>query len=112
MKIEIKEQADKTFVLTGRIGSVMLTPDLGEGYWKYRVHLFKDQYLLAFPKFGTIGIGFAIEDEDWNTNLPYTSSSESIASHIIHHHKYPEITKSMVIEAIELLQKTISEERR
>jgi len=40
---------------------VMFTPPVGEDYWLFRVKLFKDQAIIGFPKFGTIGIGFAIE---------------------------------------------------
>jgi hypothetical protein len=84
-------------------GTLMVTPAIDENYWIARVHLFKDQYVLAFPKFSTIGIGFA-KESDWNTNLPYTCSAEEICEHIWHNHKYRTITKEQTLEAIKLLQ--------
>lgn len=104
MKIEINEQ----FIpqnITIQVGKheFMFSPLVEEDYYLFRVHLFKDQYLLAFPKFGTIGIGFA-QEEDWNCNLPYTCEAEEIYKHIKHNKEYKEIKKCEVIHAIELLQ--------
>jgi hypothetical protein len=98
MELEIKQQARK-----GEYGSVSITPPIDESYWLYRVHLFKDQYILAFPKFWVIGIGFS-QEEDWNTNLPSSCPAEQIADHIWHNHKYNEITREQVIQAITLIQ--------
>lgn len=56
-------------------GVIMITPALNEDYWAYRVRLSEKQAIVGFPKFGTIGIGFAVEDDDWNTNLPYSGCS-------------------------------------
>jgi hypothetical protein len=83
---------------------VMVTPPLGEDYWVFRIKLHKDQAIVAFPKFGTIGIGFAIED-DWNTNLPWDCETEEIYNHIKCNKKYKEITKKTCIEAINILKK-------
>ena len=55
-------------------------------------------------KFGTMGIGFS-EEEDWNTNLPYSCEADEIAKHIWKNRKYPQITKKILIEAIEVLRK-------
>jgi len=87
-----------------KIGSslVMMTPPINSDYWLFRVHLFKDQYVQAFPKFTTLGIGFALED-DWNTNLPYSQTPDDLYNHIEHNKKYDEITREMAIEAIALL---------
>lgn len=101
MKVEVRIQRLE-LDLTGD-NRIMITPPLSEDYYFFRVHLFKDQYLLAFPKFNTIGIGFA-QEKDWNTNLPYTCDKEEIYKHIKHNKKYKEIKKSEVIKAIELLQ--------
>lgn len=104
MQIEFNEKfkaANDTFS-KGNV-SLMITPPLSEDYWVFRVKLFKDQSLLAFPKFSTIGIGFA-QEEDWNTNLPYTCTSTEICEHIYHNKQYDEITKDQVMQAIELLQ--------
>ena len=40
---------------------LMITPPLDEDYWLFRVKLYEDQAIVGFPKFGTIGIGFAQE---------------------------------------------------
>ena len=61
-----------------------------------------------FPKFSTIGIGF-VQEDDWNTNLPYTSTTETIYNHIKHNKKYKQITKAQVIKAIKMLQKAAKE---
>lgn len=105
MKVEINEilQEQNTTFTSGN-STIMITPTLGEDYYLFRVHLYKDQYLLAFPKFSTLGIGFA-QEEDWNCNLPYTCDSEKIYNHIKHNKKYKkEIKKKDVIKAITLLQ--------
>ena len=83
---------------------IMITPSLDDNYWIFRVKLHKNQSVVAFPKFTTIGIGFAIEDDDWNTNLPYTCEAQVILDHIWSNHKYKEITKEQTLEAIKLLQ--------
>ncbi len=85
------------------VGPFIFTPPLNEDYWLFRVKLFKDQAMLAFPKFGTIGIGFAQED-DWNTNLPYTRNAEVIYDHIKHNKAHDEITDEECLEAIRLIQ--------
>lgn len=89
---------------------VMVTPQIDSEYWKYRVHLHEDQYVIAFDKFSTYGIGFAIED-DWNTNLPYNGDPKKIANHIWHNRKYDQITMPMLISAIKLLRMTCFNER-
>lgn len=71
--------------------------------WVARVVLHKDQAIVCFPKFGTIGCGFA-QEEDWNTNLPIRCGAEEIYQHIKHNKKYEEITDEMCLEAIRALQ--------
>lgn len=71
----------------------------------FKVTLYKEQALIAFPKFTTIAIGFAVEEDDWNTNLPYTCDAEEIYNHIKVNKKYKEIKKKDCIKAIQLLQK-------
>lgn len=61
----------------------MVTPLIEENYWVYRVKLNDRQAVVGFPKFSTIGIGFAVE-ADWNTNLPYMCQTIEIVSHIWH----------------------------
>jgi len=95
--------ADDTFIIGKAVA--MITPPVGQDYWLFRVKLFKDQAIIAFPKFGTIGIGFAIEDEDWNTNLPYSVCPEQLYDHIKANKKYDEISKEDCIQAIKLVIK-------
>ncbi len=97
------QPADDTLLLGDKL--VMFTPSVGKANWLFRVKLFKDQAILGFPKFGTIGIGSAIEEADSNTNLPYSLYPEQIYSHIKANKKYDEITKEDCIQAIGLVIK-------
>jgi len=76
--VEVKDAPLRT--LSG--GIVFVTPPLDDTFWLARVVVSKDQAVVAFPKFGQIGIGFQHEDKDWNTNLPYTCYAEKIYNHI------------------------------
>ncbi len=87
---------------------ILVTPAIDANYWSVRVNIFEDQYIQAFPKFMTMGIGFAIED-DWNTNLPYCSLAEEICSHIWHNRRYVAIKKKRCIKAIEMIQAYLKE---
>lgn len=91
---------------TFKVGNttVMMTPMIDEDYWVFRVKLHEDQAVIAFPKFSTMGIGFA-QEEDWNTNLPYRCQTKNICAHIWENRKYEEITRPMVMKAIQMLQK-------
>ena len=82
---------------------VMVTPAIGEDYWLFRVKLSDTQAILGFPKFTTIGIGFA-QEEDWNTNLPYTADTDKILDHIIHNKGDENIPDDAVREAIQMVQ--------
>lgn len=105
LTLEIREQANKTPIFHGPEGTAvgMVTPPIDEHYWAYRVKLAGNQAVVGFPKYTTIGIGFARE-EDWNTNLPYTCRPEVITDHIMHNAADPAITREQVIEAIKLIQ--------
>ena len=83
---------------------VLTTPPINEKYWLFRVKLYKDQAIIGFPKFGTIGIGFAIEDADWNTNLPFSYSAKVIYDHISENKKYEEISQNDALQAINLIK--------
>ncbi len=98
------KETNTTFNLKSSNLKIMVTPPIDEDYWVFRIRLYKDQSIVAFPKFTTMGIGFA-QEEDWNTNLPYKLEAEEICNHIWHNHKYEEITKEEVIEAINILKK-------
>lgn len=107
MQIEIN---NKRFEDTGspelkKMG-VMITPEINEDFWILRVKLHKDQSIVGFPKFGTIGIGFA-QEIDWNTNLPYTCTTQEIFNHIKRNKIYPEISDSDCVKAISMIQETI-----
>jgi hypothetical protein len=90
--------------------AVMLTPEIEEDYWEYRVRLTDTQSILGFPKFTTIGIGFARE-EDWNTNLPYSSDADKILNHIWHNAGDESITKADAKRAIEMIQEAAKQDR-
>ena len=85
-----------------------ITPPLNSRYFVARVPLFADQAILIFPKFFTVGSGFAQED-DRNTNLPLSRSAEEIYAHIKHNKKYVEITDEQCLSAIRDLQRWWSE---
>ena len=107
-----KRRQNKTEEEKGIIagGMIAATPILSDDYWNYRVVLSNSQALIGFEKFGTIGIGFAIE-EDWNTNLPYTSDAKRIFDHIKHNKHDPSIPDNDVIKAIKMIQEAVNEDR-
>jgi len=82
----------------------MVTPPLDEDYWQFRVRVHEDQEIVGFPKFMTIGIGFAKED-DWNTNLPYNYKTDEIFNHIKVNKRYASIPDELCIKAIKMIQK-------
>lgn len=110
LKLEINgrnvrdKEAEERMLASG----IMITPPIDEDFWILRVKLFEDQYINAFPKFSTIGIGFAIE-EDWNTNLPYTIAAENIWEHIKPNRRYIAIKKKRTCRAIKMIQDYIIE---
>lgn len=88
-------------------GKILVTPAVGqEDYWVYRVKLSDEQAIIAFPKFFTLGIGFA-KEEDWNTNLPYSCETDKIYNHIKHNKGNKAIKAANVRRAIKLIQETI-----
>ncbi|MGO8959105.1 MAG: hypothetical protein ACLQFR_17320 [Streptosporangiaceae bacterium] len=107
LRLERKEQEPGGIIADG---AVMITPQLGGDYWSYRVLLSESQAIVGFPKFGTVGIGFARED-DWNTNLPYTCGTEEIYDHIAHNKDDDLITRERCIEAISLIQHAATADR-
>lgn len=106
MKIEINQDfvkdSDQADLERAGIG---VTPPIFGDYWKYRVAVSRNQAIIAFPKFFTIGIGFQREDEDWNCNLPYTCDTVKIYEHIRHNRK--NARREKCIKAIELIQEQI-----
>jgi hypothetical protein len=106
LTLERKTQPDRTV----HVGPVALTPPIDEGYWTYRVRLTDTQAVIGFPKFGMVGIGFAVE-EDWNTNLPSGCSTEEIYQHIECNKGDDSITRERCIEAIRMIQDAVTADR-
>jgi hypothetical protein len=98
--LERRDQPNETV----GFGPHMLTPPVGEDYWAYRVRVADGQAIVGFPKFLTIGIGFAVEDADWNTNLPFTCDAAEIYEHIAHNAGDEAITREVCVEAIRMIQ--------
>lgn len=104
--VERREQVDQTL----RIGPVAVTPrGIGADYWSYRVQLSETQAIVAFPKFFTVGIGFA-QEEDWNTNFPWTMGTLEIFNHIAHNKGDDTISDGRCILAIQLIQAALLED--
>ena len=103
LTLERHDQPDRT----PHVGNIMITPPIDETYWAYRVRLSDEQSVIAFPKFFTIGIGFA-QEEDWNTNLPYTCDACEIRDHILHNKGDESISDDDVLAAIRLIQDAIA----
>lgn len=101
--LETRDQENRTPV----IGQMMLTPALDENYWAYCVVLTPSQAIVGFPKFATIGIGFAVESEDWNTNLPYTCDAKQIFDHIAENKGDDSISDADCVAAIEMIRAAI-----
>lgn len=110
--LERKAQADETRKYENTDGVVvgLMTPALDEDYWAYRVRLTDVQAVVGFPKFTTIGIGFAVEDEDWNTNLPWTVEATTIAGHIEKNAGDDTITRWDIVAAVTLIQNAVRED--
>lgn len=104
--LETKAEQDST----AHVGPAMITPRIDEDYWAYRVKVSDTQAVVGFPKFTTIGIGFAVE-EDWNTNLPYTCSAEEIYAHIEHNKGDDTIPAERCVEAIRMVQEAARADR-
>lgn len=105
LRLEIRGQSDETANLAG----VMVTPPIDEDYWSYRVQVGVGQAIVGFPKFLTIGIGFA-QESDWNTNLPYTCSAEEIYNHIKHNKGDNSISRETCLTAIRMIQDAVRKE--
>lgn len=105
MQVEMNRdfvKAGDTF--TNGLEVLMITPPLDEDYWAMRVKLKHGQAIVAFPKFGTIGCGFA-KEKDWNTNLPLMScTAEEIYAHIKHNKRHRDISDEECLSAIRALQ--------
>jgi hypothetical protein len=100
--VEIRDQPDKSPASDNLGGRVIMTPPIGEDYWLIRVQVGHGQAVIGFPKFFTIGVGFA-KEEDWNTNLPCRNPPTKIWEHIRHNKGDERIPDDRCIEAIRLV---------
>lgn len=105
LRVERKDQ-DASSGIVGD-GAVMLTPAVGEDYWSYRVIVGEHQAVVGFPKFGLIGVGFAVESDDWNTNLPHGTPPEELFKHIECNKGDDAIPDALCIEAIRLIDEAV-----
>lgn len=101
--------AEREYVVPGG-GTAMLTPAIGEDYWILRVPVSENQAVVAFPKFGVVGIGFQ-QEEDWNTNLPSSCSAEEIYEHIEHNKGDETIPIARCVQAIRMIQEFLSAQK-
>lgn len=85
-------------------GIVMTTPALDEDYWLMRVKVSENQAIVGFPKFFQCGIGFQVENDDWNTNLPSRMEAEEIFNHIKKNKGDDSISDEVCIEAIRMIK--------
>lgn len=106
MELQINNKAVAIFITKmeeNKNKSFLLGTAAKEEEILFRIKMFQDQELIAFPKFSSIAISFLIE-EDWNTNLPYKCDEEEIYDHIKCNKKYKEIKKKDCIKAIIMLK--------
>lgn len=109
--LEIRDQANDTLTISDATEAVAFAPGVGRDYWSHRVRLSDEQAMLGFPKFSTVGIGFAVEDGSWNTNLPYSCPTDQILAHIIDNKGDETIDDADVREAIVMIQLAVIDER-
>src|SRR5688572_12641230 len=104
--LERREQENRTPVF----GGLMLTPQIDDNYWAYRVRLSEHQAVVAFPKFATVGVGFT-KETDRNTNLPYFISTLVIWEHIKHNKGDAAISDDDCIRAIEMVRGAVAADK-
>lgn len=110
LTLEKKPQKPQGVFATPSGATLMITPPLGDDNWHFRVKVSEGQAVVAFHKFGTLGIGFAVEEEDWNTNLPYSCDTMELWNHIKKNKGNDSIPDERCIEAIKMLQAACKEE--
>jgi hypothetical protein len=108
--LERKNQPDKTAIF-GDTAFAMVTPPINEDYWEYRVQLGEGQAILGFPKFNTIGVGFALEEKSWNSNLPFRFSTEDIWEHIKRNRGKTTAKPQEIKKAIEMVCEAAAQDR-
>jgi hypothetical protein len=107
LRLERRDQENETQTIHGGGGVIEFAPLVDEDYWAYRVVLSDKQAIVGFPKFGTIGVGFAVE-EDWNTNLPFTVPTDAIFEHIEHNKGDESVSDEAVKRAIQMVREAAS----
>jgi hypothetical protein len=110
LQLECRDQANETLVYGNDAAVGLVSPLVDEDYWQYRVMVSERQAVVGFPKYSTIGIGFAIE-EDWNVNLKYTNDTDRIWQHIRCNKGDEAIPDEWCIEAIRLIQEAATADR-
>lgn len=105
--------ADDTMIDFGGGVSIGIGRGGDEDYWAYRVQLTDKQAVIGFPKFGTIGVGFLRENDDWNSNLPYSSPVVMIADHIRRNRFVDgeDIPRANVERALTMIRDAVGEDR-
>ena len=109
--LETKAQNNRSLIT----GNILVAPPIDETYWAYKVEVSENQSIVGFPKFLTIGIGFMVEAEDWNTNLPFTSPTSEILNHIwVNRGKGNDSNefKARCLRAIRLIQRAVRKDRQ
>lgn len=110
LTVERRNQENETGVAQiDEAGVVLVAPLVDEDYWSYRVKLSDTQAIVGFPKYNTIGVGFAVE-EDWNTNLPYSVGVDRLFKHIKHNKGDKTILDTDVRRAIKLIIAAVKED--
>ncbi len=106
LQIEVNANLDLNQDIQIAIGKIhgIMTPPIDKEFWAVRIKVHEKQAVVAFPKFYTMGIGFQIEDDDWNTNLPYGCKTEEIYNHIKCNKGYKEIADEDCIKAIKMIK--------
>ena len=108
LKVEAREGVvlrNDDIVLPGV--TIIMTPPLNEDFWLLRVPVSDKQAVVAFPKFGMIGIGFQKEEDDWNTNLPSSCAATKIFDHIRCNKGDDSIPDARCVKAIKLLKQAV-----
>ena len=105
LKLEVKEGAVIDSQPLEHLGVIMTPSALKhdqDNYWLFRVMVSEKQAVVAFPKFGVIGVGFLVEDDDWNTNLPANTDTVALYQHI--EVNKGDVPAETVIRAITMIQ--------
>lgn len=110
LEVDTNLQRSKDTFVAGKM-LVMVTPDINEDYWMFRVKLSSKQAIVGFPKFSSIGIGFS-KEIDWNTNLPSNCEAEYIFNHIKVNKGSKLIKDEDCIRAIEMIQEAVKKYKK